>query len=203
MYATPCRMQMAVDGSEASRGRVLWHKFLLCHAAFPPWLLREPFDRLRTGKRGAWPSLPKQNTWRDVRAPPAISVPARSAAPLTANVAFRGLCAPPARRDRSVPRGTTGQGLPGPMASSAMTRRRRSFPAFERLRSVPGRKDERDYAGGANREAQIFRIFLASHCKDSVISAVGGWFIPGASASRCSVKRTFLRRIMLIEGSHS
>jgi hypothetical protein len=52
------------------------------------------------------------------------------------------LCAPPARRDHSVPRGITGRSLPGPMASSAMERRRRSFPAFERLRSVPGRKDE-------------------------------------------------------------
>ena len=45
------------------------------------------------------------------------------------------------------------------MASSAMERKRRSFPAVERLRSVPGRKDAEDYAGatgGVNKLSSFF-----------------------------------------------
>ena len=52
------------------------------------------------------------------------------------------LCARPARTGRSARRGTLGRNLPGRMASSATRRRRRSLPAFEQLRSVPGRRDE-------------------------------------------------------------
>jgi hypothetical protein len=58
------------------------------------------------------------------------------------------LCARPAHTARSGGRGTLGRGLPGPATSSVTRRRRRSSPAFERLRSVPGRKDGVDYAGG-------------------------------------------------------
>ncbi len=47
----------------------------------------------------------------------------------------------PAHRGRSAPGGTLGRNLPGRVTSSVTRRRRRSSPAFERLRSVPGRKD--------------------------------------------------------------
>ena len=55
--------------------------------------------------------------------------------------AGQGLCARPAHAGRSARGGTLGRNLPGRMDSWSTRRRRRSFPAFERLRSVPGRKD--------------------------------------------------------------
>ncbi len=58
------------------------------------------------------------------------------------------LCARPARTARSGGRRTLGRDLPGPVTSSVARRRRRSFPAFERLRSVPGGKDEGKDRGG-------------------------------------------------------
>ena len=90
------------------------------------------------------------STWRSFRAPPAISVPVRSAPPrytlpfgscepLWALASW--LCARPARTARSGGRGTLGRNLPGRRVSSTRHRRRRPSPAVERLRSVPGRKD--------------------------------------------------------------
>jgi hypothetical protein len=45
-------------------------------------------------------------------------------------------------------RRTLGRDLPGQRVSSTRHRKRRSSPTFERLRSVPGRKDKADYQGG-------------------------------------------------------
>ena len=61
------------------------------------------------------------------------SVPLRPDTLCLAALASR-LCARPARTARSGGRGTLGRNLPGPVTSSVTRRKRRPFPAFERLR---------------------------------------------------------------------
>ncbi len=61
----------------------------------------------------------------------------------------RGLCARPARTGRNTRRGTLGRSLPGPTATLAARRKRRSFPAPNVSGSVPGEKDGFDFRRGA------------------------------------------------------
>ena len=86
--------------------------------AFAIWPLSKnaPCRGGEVGKRGTGPSLSIISTWRGFRAPPAISVPVRSAAPrytLPCRALASRLCARPARTARSGGRGTLGRDLPG------------------------------------------------------------------------------------------
>ena len=106
------------------------------HAPLPVWPLSKNTPVLGVvGKRGARPSLPIDSMWRDVRAPPAISVPARSASADRVK-ALAPSCGPtsarPAHPGRSARRGTLGRNLPGPWATLARDRRRRFLPACHR-----------------------------------------------------------------------
>jgi hypothetical protein len=72
------------------------------------------------------------------------------------------------------------------MASSAMERKRRSFPAVERLRSVPGRKDAEDYAGGAAM-VDKFSAFFATAIEITELFSLR----PGGLSTKRAVVRRF------------
>ena len=100
-----------------------------------------PFRGTRSGRRAAVRTPIKLNKRDLAAARPAISVPVRSAPPRYTLpcggceppwALASWLCARPARTARSGGRGTLGRDLPGPTATLAARRRRRSFPTKHR-----------------------------------------------------------------------
>ena len=103
------------------------------------------------GRRAGSRARPNsKRTGASTPARPAISVPVRSAPP-SIHFALRHwplrLCARPARTARSGGRGTLGRDLPGPAATLAARRRRRSFPTKHRREPRPRWEELPGYYG--------------------------------------------------------